>query len=219
MGNLPPSVYWRRRILVIGSVVLLLLLLVLTVRAVTGGGGTTPVADGSSTPTGASTVAPTTSGGRSTTRGSSTEREATARSSSSMPRTSAAPKQCAKADLAVQAVVGKSTYKVGDKPVVELQVTNVGAKPCIQDLADQQVVLKVYNGESRVWGSHDCEVQKGTNERTLPVRKPVRVSITWSGQTSQEGCKGTRQRVGVGTYTLYATLAGKDGKAAQFSIS
>jgi len=97
-------------------------------------------------------------------------------------------------------------------------VVNTGTTPCVQDLADKQVQLKVYNGESRVWGSHDCKTEPGKDPRTLAPNTPVRVAITWSGLSSQPGCAGTRQRVGAGTYTLYATLAGKTGKAASFSI-
>jgi hypothetical protein len=117
------------------------------------------------------------------------------------------------------AVVAKTSYQVGDQPLLELQVTNTGSKPCVQDLADRQVELRVYNGESRVWGSHDCKIQPGTNDKTLAAALPVRVAITWSGLTSQPGCAGTRQRVGAGTYTLYALLSGKTGKASQFTIS
>jgi hypothetical protein len=117
------------------------------------------------------------------------------------------------------AVVGKINYSVGDQPLLELQVTNTGAKPCVQDLADKQIELRVYNGESRVWGSHDCKIQPGTSDKTLSVAMPVRVAITWSGLTSQPGCAGTRQRVGAGTYTLYAKLSGKTGKVTQFTIS
>jgi hypothetical protein len=119
----------------------------------------------------------------------------------------------------VAAVVGKPTYHVGDQPILELQVTNTGPQPCVQDLADKQIELRVYNGESRVWGSHDCQIQPGTNDRTLAMNTPVRVAITWSGLTSQPNCAGTRQRVGAGTYTLYALLSGKTGKATQFTIS
>ena len=126
--------------------------------------------------------------------------------------------RCTKSDLRVQASVGRSSYQVGQQPEVALAVTNVGNRPCVQNLADKQVVLKVYNGESRVWGSHDCSIQPGTKDRTLPVGRPVKVSIRWSGLSSKQGCKGTRQRVGAGTYTLYAQLAGQTGKAAQFSI-
>jgi hypothetical protein len=119
----------------------------------------------------------------------------------------------------VAAVVDKPNYQVGQQPMVLLQVTNVGSAPCVQNLADSQVELRVYNGESRVWGSHDCTVQPGVADHTLAVNQPVRVSVVWSGLSSQPKCAGTRQRVGAGTYTLYALLSGQEGTAAQFSVS
>jgi hypothetical protein len=220
VGNRPPSVYWRRRIMVVGSAVLLLVLVILTVRAVTGGDDA-PLADGTSTGTSPSPTASSTPPPSSTSASSSSSPKPSKSTSSSAspPASSAAPPaRCAARDLAIQAVVGKSTYPVGAQPVVELQVVNTGKRPCVQDLADRQVVLMIYNGESRVWGSHDCEIQPGADDRTLLVSRAVRVSITWSGRTSQAGCKGTRQRVGAGTYTLYAELSGKRGRATQFSI-
>jgi hypothetical protein len=115
-------------------------------------------------------------------------------------------------------MVQKPAYRVGDQPVVMLQVTNSTAVPCVQDLSDTQIELRVYNGESRVWGSHDCQIQPGTADRTLMAGQAVRVSVVWSGLSSQPKCAGTRQRVGAGTYTLYALLAGKEGTAAQFTM-
>jgi hypothetical protein len=140
---------------------------------------------------------------------------------SSVTRSSApsAPPRCTPTALKVAAVVGQPSYHVGEKPMVLLQVTNIGSAPCVQNLADSQVELRVYNGESRVWGSHDCTVQPGTADRTLAVGQPVRVSVIWSGLSSQPKCAGTRQRVGAGAYTLYALLSGHQGSAAQFSIS
>jgi hypothetical protein len=100
-----------------------------------------------------------------------------------------------------------------------LQVTNSGDKPCVQNLADSHVTLLVYNGDARVWGSHDCSVEPGTTERTLPVGKRVRVSVVWSGFSSRPHCAGTRQRIGAGTYTLYAELSGHRGThSATFAI-
>jgi hypothetical protein len=107
---------------------------------------------------------------------------------------------------------------VGDQPVVSLLVKNTSAQPCVQDLADPQIVLRVYNGESRVWGSHDCKIEPGTDDRTLMGGATVRISIVWSGLSSQPGCTGARQRAGAGTYTLYASLSGHEAKAAQFTI-
>jgi hypothetical protein len=166
---------------------------------------------------------PSSTGGSATTTHSTPSTKSSGRSSDSTTGTSQshAPvvPRCTPAALKVAAAVNQSSYHVGDKPIVFLQVTNVGSAPCVQNLADSQVELRVYNGESRVWGSHDCTVQAGVSDNTLAVRRAVRVRVVWSGLSSQPKCAGTRQRVGAGTYTLYALLAGHEGTAAQFSIS
>jgi hypothetical protein len=215
VGSQPPSVYWRRRLLLLGSLVLVILLIALTVRAMRSNGhpaaatkaGSPTASTHVDTSTPASSTASVTSGNSPSSTGSS------GASSSN------AAQPCATKDLSVVAVVGKPSYQVGDQPLLELQVTNVGRGPCVQDLADKAVELRVYNGESRVWGSHDCQIQPGTDNKTLAVQRPVQVAVTWSGLTSQPKCAGTRQRVGAGTYTLYAVLSGKTGKAKQFTIS
>ena len=216
VGRQPPSVYWRRRLFVLGSIIVLIILLVITVKVATSGGTDPAAASGTtSTPPKTSQPAPsTTSRHGSTTPRTSTSRSSTPRTSSSVP-----PPTCVVKDLGIAAVVGKTSYPVGGQPLVELQVTNNGPQPCVQDLADKAVELKVYNGESRVWGSHDCKIQPGTSLHTLTPKTPVRVAITWSGLSSQPGCAGTRQRVGAGTYTLYAVLSGRTGTATQFTIS
>jgi hypothetical protein len=222
VGPQPPTVYWRRRLLVFGSVVVVLVLIVLTARAALSSGAKTPAAGAGSTPTGQSSPHPATtphpsrstptrprSSGRSTTPGGQT----TSSSGSVAP-----PVACKSSQLKVAAVTSAPTYAVGAQPTLMIQVTNTGPQPCVQNLADRQIVLRVYNGASRVWGSHDCEVQPGISDKTLVVNQPVRVSVTWTGLSSQPKCAGTRQRVGAGTYTLYASLSGHVGTAAQFSI-
>jgi cytoskeletal protein RodZ len=215
VGSQPPAVYWRRRLLLLGSVALLVILLILTVKIAASDGNAAASAGGHTTPAVTTPAAPTTHSHSS--RAPSTPDSSSSSSKSSSSSIASAP--CVSKDLAVTAVAGQSTYHVGDQPVLELQVTNTGSRPCVQNLADSQIELRVYNGESRVWGSHDCQIQPGTNDKTLAMNTPVRVAITWSGLTSQPNCAGTRQRVGAGTYTLYALLAGHTGKATQFTIS
>ena len=228
VGSQPPAVYWRRRLLVAASAVLLVVLLALTVNTLLSDGGGSPAAAGpnptsSNSPTRHSSPPPSTAA-----QGSSAPVEqqddtnstaATTPAGSHAASTGAAPLPCTAQQLSVTAVVGKLRYAVGDQPVLTLQVTNTGPGACVQNVADSQILLRVYNGASRVWGSHDCQVQPGTDQRTLEVGKPAGFSIVWSGLTSQPGCAGTRQRVGAGTYTLYAALSGHDGKATQFVIS
>lgn len=220
VGSHAPAVYWRRRVVLAAAVFFLLVLTAWVLRP--GGGDGKPAA---AAPVAASTgvPAPTTSARASSSAPTSSSAAGAAttagRHSGAHSSVSAVPKPCQAAALEVAAVAGAPSYRVGDQPVVMLQVTNSGTTACVQDLADAQVELRVYNGESRVWGSHDCLVQQGTDLRTLAAGQTVRISVTWSGLSSQPGCAGTRQRVGAGTYTLYGSLAGRQGSAAQFSIS
>lgn len=132
--------------------------------------------------------------------------------------TSAAPQPCDVTHLDLSAATDKTQYGIHDNPVLSLLVTNPGPQPCAQDLGDPQIVLSVYNGVARVWGSHDCKIEPGTDERTLMPHSTVRVIIQWTGLSSSPHCAGTRQRVGAGSYTLYAALAGHEAKSSQFTI-
>jgi hypothetical protein len=233
VGPQSPSVYWRRRFVLLASIIALAVLAMLTLKVVLSGGG-----PGGSSASGATNTESPRAGHHSTPRSSKsssksapspTGRKSTrprpGRSAATTPAdkpsdTSSAsgPKRCAASDLALAAVTNQPTYQVGDQPSLAIQVTNKSSAACVVDLADPQIVLRVYNGESRVWGSHDCQVTPGTNDRTLMAGAAVKVSIIWSGLSSQPNCAGTRQRVGAGTYTLYASLAGHEGKSADFTI-
>jgi hypothetical protein len=225
VGSEPASVYWRRRVILLASVLALIILLVVTVRVLFSDSGSSSAAAGRG-PTAPAPTPPAGSGSTSSSSALSSSAATSSSSSSSASRSasgsassSAPPEPCGRSALGLAADSEKSRYSVGDQPVLSLLVTNKTDAPCVQDLADPQIVLRVYNGESRVWGSHDCKIEPGTDDRTLMPRATVRVSIVWSGLTSQPNCAGHRQRVGAGTYTLYASLAGREGRAAQFTIS
>ncbi|MDQ6851967.1 MAG: hypothetical protein M3070_18910 [Actinomycetota bacterium] len=225
-GSQPAAVYWRRRVVLLASIVVLLAGIAVGVRVLLPDGRSTTGAAGTTAPQ--TTQYPTPHSKPHTTP---TPRPHTIRpqSSRSRPPTSIAasksasplvlpPKQCDVRQLKLTAVSDRSSYHAGASPVLMLQVTNTAASPCVQDLADRQVELRVYNGESRVWGSHDCTILPGTDDHSLAGHSAVRVSVVWSGLSSQPRCAGTRQQAGAGTYTLYASLGGRDGSAAQFSI-
>jgi hypothetical protein len=226
VGSQPPSVYWRRRFALLASLIMLLVLVLLTVRVVFSDGSNKTGANGAANTLTPSSPAhsshtktkPKPKPRTSTTPATHTTSPRNQPSTSSVSSSSPPPKTCTQASLALAAVTNHPSYTVGDQPVLSIQVTNKGALACVVDLADPQIVLRVYNGESRVWGSHDCEIQPGTKDRTLMAGTTVKVSIIWSGLSSQPKCAGTRERVGAGTYTLYASLAGHEGQAAQFIL-
>jgi hypothetical protein len=188
-GSLPSSVYWRRRLLLIG----LVLLAGLTGYVVFASGehGNKPVGSRS---TGPPPAAPA--------------------SSSTVEIV-----PCVPSVLSVAARTEARTYKIGQQPELEIQVTNVGDSPCIANLSDSQIELLVYNGESRVWGSHDCQIQPGASPLALVPGRSVRRSVRWTGLSSQPHCAGDRQRVGMGNYTLHARYGQIDGRTTMFSIA
>ncbi len=238
VGPKAQSVYWRRRLTVLASVITLIVLLVVTVRVLfsdagsagaVAAGHTSPVADPAtpaptpapSTPSAAaSSSAPAASSSAPAASGSDAGSGSASGSGSSSSATSSPPPvPCTPPALALAAATDAEQYRIGSQPQLSILVTNKTKAPCVQDLADPQIVLRVYNGESRVWGSHDCKIEPGTDQRTLMPGATVRVTIVWSGLTSQPNCAGTRQPVGAGTYTLFASLSGHEAKAAQFTIS
>jgi hypothetical protein len=224
VGHQTPSVYWRRRLILVAAALALVALAAVTARVVLAKDPVKPAATGSSHP-GARTTPPaaSTPASHSVSRSASSSAShatsvSTPSGSASTGSQSAAPQPCVAKNLSVLAVASAASYPVGAEPTLSMQVTNTGPAPCVQNLADSQVVLRVYNGVSRVWGSHDCEIEPGTDLRTLGMNTPVKISVVWSGKSSEPDCAGTRQQVGAGTYTLYASLSGEDGKAAQFAF-
>jgi hypothetical protein len=213
VGTLPASVYWRRRILLLAAVLLAGISgYVIFFR---GGGNQAPRAGSAFTSPGSGSRSATSADGASTSSAGSSAVSSSAASS----RSASPAKACQPSQLAVKAATDAGSYPAGAKPRVAIVVTNRGPAPCVQDLADSQIELRVYNGSARVWGSHDCQIQPGTSRSTLPVGQPIRRAIEWSGLTSRPGCAGVRTRVGAGTYTLYAYLAGQGGTTSRFSLA
>ncbi len=207
VGALAPSVYWRRRAMLVAVV---LLAGVSCYALFFRGGGSGAPAGGS----GFSAAGQSRPAG-STTAGSPGGSSSAASASSSR----SVPQPCAMSQLTIAASTSAIRYPTGAKPTVAIVVTNKGPAPCVQDLSDGQIELRVYNGSARVWGSHDCLVQPGTAPATLPVGQPIRREIQWSGLSSQPACAGTRTRVPAGQYTLFAYLAGHQGSTSTFTLA
>jgi hypothetical protein len=190
VGSLSPAVYWRRRLLAVGA----LLLIALTGYVLFGTGGD------KKKPTGHQTGP-------------------TPTAASAHPSTSTTPAvPCVPSVLGVSAATAAPRYAVGQQPELEIKVTNTGEAPCVANLSDGQIELLVFNGESRVWGSHDCKIEPGDSPAVLTPRQSVRRSIRWTGLSSEPNCAGDRQRVGKGVYTLHARFGPMQGHTATFTI-
>jgi hypothetical protein len=224
VGNLPARVYWRRRLVFVG---LPLLGIILLLWAALSGGGDHPSARTTASTTTSPASAPATSTqprdsgsiGVSTTTPKPIAPATTPATTASSTSPAVQKGFCKLADLTVVAGTAKKSFAVKSKPVLDMLVTNTTAAPCKLDVADKHVEWRVYSGDARVWGSHDCSVQSGANVITLTARQTIRLSITWSGLTSLPKCAGTRLAVQAGTYKLSAYLDNKASAATTFTIT
>jgi hypothetical protein len=213
VGDLGPSVYWRRRIFLLAALALAAVSAYALVFH-TGSGGKRTAAGTTSSP-----PASTASNSVAVTSSSAPPRTSARPSQTPVSNVQAVPTACTPQQLTIRAATDAPAYPVGAKPLVSLVVINNGPAPCVADLADPQIELRVFSGSARVWGSHDCAVEPGSSPQTLPVGQPIRREVSWSGLSSQVGCTGVRQRVPAGNYTLFALLGGTQGVPASFSFT
>jgi hypothetical protein len=221
-GTNARAVYWRRRVTALAIGVLLIVSVLFFVFD--GPGGDNDTSHASPSPSTSSTSGASPGNGASTATGTpsattSTSITATATSSLSTAATDVVPLNCAAASLKIAAATSAATYPVGTSVPLDIVITNIGTAPCVADLSDTQIVLTVFSGQARVWGSHDCQIAPGASSQTLPVNQPIRREIVWSGLSAVAGCAGTRQRVGAGTYTVVPYFAGTTGTTAMFAIA
>jgi hypothetical protein len=120
----------------------------------------------------------------------------------------AAPQPCPDAATAVTAQPARAEYRVGQKPLLRLAVTNLGTVACTRDLDArlQEVLLYAADGVTRLWSSNDCYPADSVDVRLLQPSETVSYSVTWSGRSSQPACAGPRVRVGPGDYLVIARL-------------
>ena len=229
VGNLPAHVYWRRRLFFVVLPVIGIALIAWALLS-SGGGHSSP-SNTATTTTKASSAPATTSAPVTLDSGSISvgttpptttpgTTPATTTPAATTPSIAASEKGfCATQDLTVASGVAHPSFAVKSKPVLYMPVTNVGATPCKLDVADKHAEWRVYSGDVRVWGSHDCAIRAGSTVITLMAQQTIRLSIKWSGLTSLPGCKGTRLAVQAGTYRLYAYFNGQRSLATTFKIT
>ncbi|MBA2310619.1 MAG: hypothetical protein H0W01_15310 [Pseudonocardiales bacterium] len=128
---------------------------------------------------------------------------------------------CADRALVVMAQVDRSTYRVGEKPVFRLVVTNTGPTPCKRDLdaALQEVFVVAVAGTKRTWSSNDCFPGRSTDVRVLAPNAPVVFAVTWSGLRSAIGCKTPRKAAPAGAYGVQTRLGALMSAPVAFELT
>jgi hypothetical protein len=245
-GPLPQSVYWRRRASAAVASVLAVVLLAWLIGGLVEADDQHPVQGTASTadlgsPTSGVRVtsdresAPPSSPGPDDPRGSVTARAGEPSSEAASPTTSSPvpvtttttpapppgpPGPCQDEVTRVTAMPDVPSYPVGARPLLRLQVTNVGPVPCTRDVSRKLRELVVLGMDgTRLWSSNDCYGPPEQDARVLPVNQPVEFSVNWAGRTSEPGCPVDRKTVPAGTYQVLGRLGPLVGPPATLTLT
>ncbi|WP_119294284.1 hypothetical protein [Streptomyces sp. YIM 130001] len=98
-----------------------------------------------------------------------------------------------------------NTYEPGEKPRLELVVTNSAGDDCKADLGPKQAVLTITPaGEDQpVWSSDDCPSGAGSVLLRVPGDGKITQTFEWDRKPSEEKCQSPRPgSAGPGTYLV-----------------
>ncbi len=223
VGNLPSTVYWRRRVIVLGVVLVTVLLLAYACgddssRAESGTEKKSTKATPSHTASRAASPTPTSSAGAADWPGTGTTKPPATAGSTPNP-TTAATTPCADADISISTSMSPSPAPSGSYPTLYLTVGNTTKHPCTRDVGADQQELRIMKGTQRLWSSDDCNPNHGADVRTFRAGDKVSFHLVWAGKSSAPGCTGARTVLPPGTYQLIGRLGTKLGTPATFRLS
>lgn len=192
VGDLPPEIYWRRRLVIFGGVVLLILVLWFLITSPSGGGE----ADGAD-PTTAPTSQPT------------------------VDADGNAARACGPDDVQLTIVANPFTSPSGALPQFDVAIEQVGSSPCLLDTTAANTELHIRSGSDRIWNSSDCPADSPISARQFLLQQDASedFSITWPRQRSNEDCTTETAEPGAGFYLATLTIQGIESDEVQFELT
>lgn len=213
--QLPPGVYWRRRVFVLGIAFALVFVIA---RALTAG------SDGSSSEQPAAEQAggevDSKATGRAETGGTTAAGDASTPATVPTTPTLAAPDgECSAADVIVTPSIAPGAVAGRDVPVT-LSLQTRESEACTWQVSADSLVVKVAQGAKDVWTTRQCP--QAVPAQTVVVRKavPATVQLTWvEARESTEGCTRRAGWADPGDFTVAAAALGGEPAQADFTLA
>jgi hypothetical protein len=203
VGDLPPEVYWRRRLVAGAFAVLALLVLYYLVRSLFASGDGTEAAPSTSTST---TVSSTATVDVASTPGSTVDLSSV--------------RACGAADVTIILTATTHDWAGSTEPTFDGTVSQVASTPCVLDTSDEKAELLVTSGNVRQWSNLDCDsgALLAPKEILLDPGETAVVSVTWPRVRSADGCPTGLPAPGPGTYRATLTVQGIESDQAVFAL-
>ena len=201
--------YWVRRILVLGILLLVVTGVGFGLNALTGGGQNK--AKDTVSPASAKSTAP--SPGASVVKVKKKKRATTPEAS---PNLATPEGLCDPADIAVSPFVTQAAAWRPTPLVLELKTRRTEA--CYFTVSARAVTVAVTNRLGEVWTSRQCPASVPSQQLVLRNDVGVKVSVTWSGRRSDDGCSRTTRWASPGWYRLEAAAFGGEPGQLLFQL-
>jgi hypothetical protein len=196
VGSRPPHVYWARRLVLLAAAVVLV---IVAAHACAGGGSTGGDAQLRQRADQQPLVSPTPSP-----------------SPSPSPRLPAA--DCRARDLAVTVTADATTYPRGVDPRFTALVRNTGPA-CRFPTALSTRTWRILSGADEVWSTADCPRSAQGKRVRLAAKAQIAYVLPWDRFRSTRGCAVAGAPAQAGTYRLYVTIAGSNGRSVVFHLA
>lgn len=198
VGDLPPEVYWRRRIVVLGVLVLVIVVLYFLITAPRGGDN-----PGGGQSTASATVSPS--------------------ASPTLGVLGAADpnRPCEEGDVAITATPNPFSVAPGSLPVFDVTISMTGASPCKLTVSNENSELYIRSGGARIFSSTDCPNDATINSREFilqPDAPNEMFQVTWNRQRTAPECATVTTAPDPGYYMATVTLQGIAAPEVQFHL-
>lgn len=128
------------------------------------------------------------------------------------------PGKCSPEALSVEVLADAAEYAVGQQATFTVKITNIGTKTCLVDGGTKAVTLTVLSGQDRIWSSQDCAKDLASRSLLLePGMSDDRFQQVWKMERSKPQCPAGEPALGVGNYSVTATVAAAGGTGAASS--
>ena len=202
VGDLPPRVYWARRLVVLLIVALVALLVWWLWPS---GGDDTTATSGEPSPTPSLSTTP------------SLSPEPSETTTSKTPKPSDAP--CEDSDIEVTVRTDSSTYPAGEDPAITFTVKNGSDDTCVRDVGSAANELRVSSGGVTVWSSDYCSSTEDTEDsKVLGPGDEYVQTFAWDRVLASKGCPSPREQADPGTYQVVALNGDVTSEPAEFVL-
>jgi hypothetical protein len=207
VGQLPPSVYWRRRAVVAAGVLVVVLIVAFS-------------CSGDEDPGKKETANPASTGNPTSASPTPSQPASVITPNASDPSTGqpagnqgggatgagTTGENCADSELLVSAAADNATVRQGVPTTFYILVKNTSTRLCSRDLSAQAQELYLEQNQAKQWSSDACGNSPNSGDvRPMQPNIEFKFNTVWNGQGTAQGCTN-RQFLKAGAYQLRARL-------------